>query len=342
MLPSIYFLFWLFAIIPIIVIVGIIALIINHNRNSNSMDTNQRKTSIKEFFLVTLSFIALFVVVSNLLNLLFTIINTQYPKVTSYDFFGTPSISLPVAILLVSFPLLILFRWLMAKEYVVYPELQNSALNRWLNYLTLVIAGATIVGDLITVLYYFIDGQEITTAFILKVVTLLVVAGCVFSYFLAELKDRLTPNMRMAWRVVSTILVVGSIILGFAILGSPRTQRLYKYDEQKVSDLQNINNSIITYYSMNNKLPATLAEATTQGYFYGSEFDPQTGSPYEYKKKDQVFYELCAEFNKPSRKREELGVSVARFGGSAWTHPEGYYCFIESVSPDMIPSPVKY
>ncbi len=42
---------------------------------------------------------------------------------------------------------------------------------------------------------------------------------------------------------------VKSIIWGFSVLGSPHTQRLIKYDEQKINDLQYINSQIQSYYS---------------------------------------------------------------------------------------------
>ena len=46
--------------------------------------------------------------------------------------------------------------------------------------------------DLITILYYFIDGQELTTGFVLKVLVLFVVASSIFVYFISDLRGKLT------------------------------------------------------------------------------------------------------------------------------------------------------
>ena len=339
---SFYFWIILVALLPIVVIIGIVALITNRARGANNMDSNQRRITAKEFFLVVPAFIALYVVVSNLLSLLFTIIDTKYPPIVNSNFYSTPSISLPVSILLVSFPLFILLRWLLAKEYIVRPELQNSGLNKWLNYLTLVLAGATVVMDLITTLYYFIDGRDLTSAFLFKVLAILVVAGGIFLYFLSELRDTLTPSTRMIWRIIATVVVLGSIIWGLTVLGSPRNQRLYRYDEQKVSDLQSLNGSVTNYYSLNGKLPETLKEVD-QGY-YSSLTDQQTGEPYEYKKKTDTTYELCAEFNKASREDESYARPyIDYYGyGSFSVHPEGFHCFPQTINPNIYSKPMPF
>src|SRR3990167_9574947 len=141
----------------------------------------QTKSGARDFFINLGAIVALYTSVVSLLNLLFTIINTAYPQITNgYNYFGSGSISWPVATLIIFFPIFILLMWLLEKDYRVFPEKQNSGIHRWLTYITLFIAGIAIAVDLITVLYYFLDGQELTTGFVLKVLVLLIVASGIF------------------------------------------------------------------------------------------------------------------------------------------------------------------
>src|SRR3989344_3324605 len=219
----------------------------------------QTKGGVKDFFINLGAIVALYTLVGSLVNLLFTVINAAYPQITNgFNYMGSTSISWPVATLIIFFQIFILLMWLLEKEYKIYPEKQSTGIHKWLTYITLFLAGVAIAVDLITVLYYFIDGQELTTGFLLKIFVLLIIAGGIFSYYLSDILGKLTSKLRMIYRIIAFVIVVGSIIWGFSVLGSPRTQRLLKYDEQKISDLQNINNEITNYYSTQGTLPVDL------------------------------------------------------------------------------------
>src|SRR3990167_6812470 len=148
----------------------------------------QTKITAKDFFLhlgVIVSFYASSIA---LIALLFEVIDYAYPKVLdAYYYF--PSISFQVATLIVACPLFLLLSWLLQKTYLSDPELREASLRKFFAYVTLFVAGAVIAGDLITVIYMFLDGQDITTGFSLKVLTLLVIAGGVFLYYLREIKN---------------------------------------------------------------------------------------------------------------------------------------------------------
>ena len=266
----------------------------------NSYVELKPKASAKDFFLNLGAIIALFTVVISLINLLFTAINHAYPQISAYSYSSSGSISFPVATLIIFFPIYILLVWLLQKSYVAEPEKKHLGIRKWLAYITLFIAGLTFAGDLVSVLYYFIDGQEITTGFILKVLMLLVIAAGVFLYYLLDIREKITSAQRKLWLVVSFIIIFASIIWGFAVLGSPRTQQLIKYDEQRVSDLQNMNNLIENYYSIQHMLPATITESQSviNSTYYVTPTDPQTHTPYGYTKTGDTTYELCATFNK--------------------------------------------
>ena len=67
------------------------------------------------------------------------------------------------------------------------PEKLESGVRRWLTYIALLLASATVIGDLVTFLSYFLRG-DLTTRFVLKVVTVFVIAGGVFWYYLLWLE----------------------------------------------------------------------------------------------------------------------------------------------------------
>jgi hypothetical protein len=309
------------------------------------MDTNQTKPkgSAKDFFLNLGAFVALYTLIGNLIGLLFTIIDTAYPKIINgYNYAGSSSISWPVSTLVVFFPIFILLMWFLEKEYRVEPEKQNSGVHRGLTYLTLFIAGLTIAIDLITVVYYFIDGQELTTGFLLKVLVLLVIASSIFIYFITDLRGKLTSRSRIFWRIIAGMILVGSIVWGFAVLGSPFTQRLIKYDQQKVTDLESINSQVMNYYSSKQILPRNIDDIKSYNNYSVNIVDSQSKKQYEYQKVNETTYNLCAVFNKASSDAN-LNNNYSYPYGSSWVHPAGQFCFSESVRPNNVyPKPMPY
>lgn len=299
------------------------------------------RASAKDFFINLGAIVALYTTVVSLVNLLFNVINTAYPQITNgYNYYGSQSISWPVATLIIFFPIYILLMWLLEREYVTSPEKQNIGIHKWLTYITLFIAGITIAVDLITVLYYFIDGQELTTGFLLKVLVLFIIATSIFAYYLSDVRGKLTSKSRIVWRIVAGVIVLGSIVWGFSVLGSPRTQRLYKYDEQKVTDLSGINDAVNSFYSTKGFLPKDFAELKTQNY-YSNVVDSQTQKEYEYKKTSNTTYSLCAEFNKDSKDNSlNATTPVYNYGNISWIHTAGHYCFNQTINPNLYSKPI--
>ena len=301
----------------------------------------QKQSTAKDFITNLGAAIALYVSVGCLVDLLFAIINTIYPQVNyGYGYFGSESISWPVAALLIFAPVFVLLQWLLEKDYRLSPEKQYSGLHRWFTYINLFVYGMVIVGDLVTVLYYFLDGQDLTAGFILKVLALLVIAGSVFTYYISDVLGKLTSGSRKIWRVVAAVIVLGSIVSGFSVLGSPYTQRLYKYDDQKVNDLININSEINNYYNTKGVLPKNLADLNETAY-YLSLVDSQTKKAYEHEKVSETSYRLCAEFNKSSKDEAKSTVAYP-MAGISWTHPAGRHCFEQSVTPSAFLKPAPF
>ena len=327
-------------VVFLFIIIGIMAYF--NNRNSNNMDQQTQikpKGSAKDFFLNLGAIVVLYTVVVSLVNLLFIVINVAYPQITSgYNYYGSQSISWPVSILIIAFPILIVLMWQLEKIYLDEPQSRMTGVHKWLSYITLFLAGITSAVDLITVLYYYLDGQELTTGFLLKVLVVFVVAIGLFIYYISDARGRLTSGGRKVWRLVSTSIIIGSIVWGFSVLGSPRSQRLIKYDEQKINDLQNINGLITNYWQLQKTVPSSLEESKNvlNNSYYIEPVDPQSQKPYEYKKTSSTTYELCATFNKASNDKTNLRarpyIDTPYPYGSMWSHPAGHYCFFQNIN----------
>ena len=243
-----------------------------------------------------------------------------------------------MATLLIAFPIFILLMWLLERQYIAEPEKQNIWMHRLPAYLVLFLSGIALAADLVTILYYFIDGQELTPGFILKFLVVLVVAALIFLYYISDLRGKLNKKSRMMWRVIALAVALASIAWGFAVLGSPYTQRLYKYDEQKLNDLMSISNEVQNFYGTRGVLPASLQEMSGINYFT-PPLDPQTNSPYEYQKKSAAAYELCAEFNKPTSEVARKAAPRSAYGIS-WEHSAGRFCFDLLINQNLYSKPM--
>lgn len=289
------------------------------------------------------SMITLYSAAGALLNLLFTVINKAYPKITAYYGYynSSTSISFPVATLIIVFPLYILFMWLIERDLAGSLEARASGIRKWLIYITLFISGALVVGDLVAVVYYFIDGQELTAGFLFKVLSIFVVAGAVFGYYITDIRNKLSPSLRKMWAISAAVFVIVAIVVGFMVIGSPRTQRLAKYDEQRVMDLQNINQSIVYYFELKGSLPATLSEVASSGNYMIVPTDPETHTSYEYIMIGQSAkaYELCAVFNTDTTAYVNAAASSRPLNEypAAWNHPAGRYCFSQNIPLSAYP-----
>lgn len=297
----------------------------------------KQKVNVKDLFLNLGAIVALYTVVVSLINLLFAVINTAYPQITSgYNYYSSQSISWPVAIIIIFFPIFVLLMWLLEKGYAVDPERKNTGIRKWLSYITLFLAGLATAGDLATVLYYFIDGQELTTGFLLKVLAVLVIALAIFFYYISDIRSKLNPTSRKIWAVVASVAILGSIVWGFSVLGSPQTQRLIKSDDAKVNDLMNISNAVQNYYSINKVLPKNTSELATLNYGLNL-VDSQTKKPYEYIVKSKTNFEVCAEFNKATSDATVPNIYARPVGYTSWAHDKGRYCFPQTIDPNLYP-----
>lgn len=140
------------------------------------------------------------------------------------------------------------------------------------------------------------------------------------------------------------IVVAAAIVSGFFIVGSPQKERLRQFDQQRVSNLQDIQNRLQNYWVSKSKLPERLSDLNDE--FTGSIIprDPQTGSDYEYVVKATLEFSLCTTFNLPNTETTAGLKTVpypAEYGQYNWQHPAGHFCFDRKIDKELYPPKVK-
>jgi type II secretory pathway pseudopilin PulG len=254
-----------------------------------------------------------------------------------------------IASLIIAFPLYVMALRVWFKKFREEERVVESAATRWLTYLVLFVAAGTVVGDLVAVLYTFLQG-EISGRFVLKALTILVVAGAVFLFYYFERqkvqygKDIPRSCFKRLGVGVSVIVVVG-IVLGFVAAGTPSAERARAFDEQRSSDLSSLATCINRYASQYRTLPTELDDLERSTTFsYCSRYVDPLGTPYEYRVVSELTkgtddgtyegaYELCATFDTATADSKAGQQAVRPSALDKWhTHLSGRDCDREQVS----------
>lgn len=149
----------------------------------------QAYLSAREAFFYLLFFILLGVVSFNLGSLLFALIDTavtdRIEEVNRSYSRLDHQIRSAVAGLIVGTPIFLWLARILLKARRSNPALQRSRIRKWLIYISLVIAGAILVGDATSLVYSFLSG-ELTWRFALKSLVVAAIAGAIFGYFITN------------------------------------------------------------------------------------------------------------------------------------------------------------
>lgn len=307
----------------------------------------------KDVFQHLLMIVTLYIGVVSLITLLLQYIDVLFPDQLNFYYQGLlDGIRLSSSTLVVVSPIFLLLSWLIQKEFTHEPKKHELKIRKWLMYLTLFIASITIIIDLVQLVYNFYSG-ELTTKFLLKVLSVLLVTGAVFVYYLWDLRGlwiKTKAPRIFAWGTSAAVVIV--IIAGFMIVGSPATQRQIRFDERRVGDLQNIQGSVINFWTQKNMLPPKLESLKDSISGFVPPLDPETNQNYSYEIISPLSFRLCAEFRKASLDQKfgaQNGQKFASpvyydgyYGGpdQNWTHDAGKQCFERVIDP-LLYKPVK-
>lgn len=327
------------------------------------METNKPKLNIGFFFLSLGLLITLITSVVSFLNLVFGTLNKKFPDVLNanyqygYSTYDYESIRMALATVIIFFPIFIAVSYFWRKftrgEMCVFDEI----IKKWVIYIILFLSSVVVVVDLVTLVKYFISG-EITNRFILKVVSVLVVALLVGLHYIFTIKakEECQKKNGLMFGLIGLILVIAAVWYSFLIMGSPMKQRSLRLDDRRMSDLQNIQYQVINYWQQKEKLPTQLSELSNPMTGYSLPIDPEfeKGFTYEYIQKDKLKFELCATFALPIPKgwreygggvmpminyAKETSAVAYPVGGmnESWNHEAGRTCFERTIDKDIYP-----
>ena len=285
----------------------------------------------REAFLYLVSFIALYVAAFSFGVLVFGLIDYSFPDALDRGrAIDRETGATAIASVIVALPLyLLVSRWL-AGQVAADPERRQSLVRRWLTYLTLVVGAGIILGDLIALLSNVLTGDP-TLRFALKAVSILAITGCIFGYYVWDMRQAeapaASPGNKWAIRalmITVVVVVAGCIAYALTLTGSPGSQRDARLDEQRVSNLSNIAEGIDLYWELNEELPASFDVMPGPRYYIERVNDPETGILYVYRILEAPRYELCAVFSTDTtgEVHGDRGFSERR-----WDHQEGRNCF---------------
>ncbi len=139
-------------------------------------------------------------------------------------------------------------------------------------------------------------------------------------------------------------VVFAAIVAGFFLINSPTTERAARFDEQRVSDLQNIQYQIIYYWQAKQKLPSALSELVDPTRGVSVPVDPETSAAYGYSAKGPLEFSLCANFSRASDGgayalplTPPIPVKSPYPVESSWAHDPGTFCFDRNIDTAFYP-----
>lgn len=310
--------------------------------------TFTKKPSGLEIAANLFSFLLLAILTISLGTLLFQVVNRFFPDNISLDSIyrqrsRTASIHYAIAALIVGFPVYLFSIRVWLRGFRSEEGKTELSINKLLTYIVLLVTSVVILGNLITILFRFLQGG-ITIGFFLKAFIILLIAGIIFSFYFFERRKvqyKKDVSEGFFWKfgagVASLILI--SVVLGFFATGSPALERKRKMDEQRADHLRSLVTCIEDYSYENQKLPDNLKELQQGSFLYCSnKKDPESGQDYDYRiiteskiaknNNEEGVFELCANFELQS----EGELNSYRLEDDKWSiHKAGRDCKQETV-----------
>jgi len=280
----------------------------------------------KDFFLYFLLFISLAFITFGTGTLLFQFINKFVPSSlgTGISFFDQDSVKFGIASILIASPLFFFLSGVVNDRLKSKKTPKDSSVRKWLTYIMLLFAATTIIGDMVTLIMNFLNG-ETAAAFFLKALVVLLMAGAILGYYFWNMwsptsdakKNKI--NLIIAYGLGSVLLVI--FISARFIIDSPRVSKQKRVDQETVNNLQSIDMSVRNYFSKTGKLPKTLDDMRK------TDLSPevrQSSANIVYEMRIGNIYRLCADFERSNKDDNDIMVSYV---SSDWRHDSGRVCF---------------
>ncbi len=288
------------------------------------------------------SLITLYVSLVATIFIIFGVINVLFPDAASgyWEYDSTQqSIRIGIAMLVVFFPaFLVLTR--MTNQIRRKEDGSYLTLTKWIVYLSLLVGGGVLLGDFVTVILTYLNG-EVTARFILKATALAAIVGATLYYYIMDARGYWNENEFKSKLCGFTAIAIAlvTLVFGFANSEAPTVVREMKIDAQQINDLSDMQWRIEDHYRVNKSLPTTTA-----ALYIGIAAPKATEGrdSYTYKTIDTDTYELCATFlyssNTADAGREIMMTEPAMKNPyNNWDHGAGKTCFERTIVKEQFP-----
>ena len=300
------------------------------NNRSHTNNDNQNNSAFFAF-LYALSLIALAFTSISAGIIIFKIIDKLIPPVINgRSFYGCDSgrLKFAIAALITTSPIYFITLKIINKNISAGKIKETSQIRKWLTYFILLTSSAVIIGNLISVIFNFLNG-DFTSSFLLKTLTIFIISGIILSYYFYDIKRKITVGEKnkiaRIYFYSSLIIIITVFVSALTISETPSQSRNRKYDQQTAMNLDSINMEISQYYIKNNNIPETLTQLLSDSLKY--ELDEDTIKNIEYKRISENKFQLCANF-KTSNKDNSM---CRDWLADQWQHDKGRKCFDKEV-----------
>ena len=297
------------------------------------------KHSAKFAFFYALSLISLVFVTTSVGTIVFQLINKFIEEITFHSSYSLPAVRFALASLLVAAPVYFFSVWRINLNISKNNLPLESGIRKWLSYFILLVSSVVLLGYLIGVFYSFLDG-ELTTRFLLKALTVFVIAGFVIWYYL---HDILRSSVKVD-KTIKSLFWVGVLVsivsfgFGLSFIESPTTTRLKREDGVIANNLSSVENGINRYYEDNDVLPSKLDNLLDESNIYLIEdnlINPVTKEKFSYRVISADKFELCTTFNLSNKEKSSEESSAYLYRGD-FIHDEGENCFERTINDGSV------
>jgi len=204
---------------------------------------------------------------------------------------------------------------------------KESDLRRWLTYFLLLVSFIVILGSFIGVINNFLSG-ELTLRFVLKALTVIIISGTIFSYYLYDLKrdPAAKDKVAMIFTYASAALVLAAFIAAWFFVESPATARARRLDQTLISNIYSLENAVNSYYEKTKALPDNMDQVVAANVYLDARLlqDQESGDAIVYQKTGEQSFEFCATFRLDSAAPGDNNPII--YPGDNKNHRAGYQC----------------
>jgi len=304
------------------------------------MSTNH---NAKYAFYYLLSLTGLIFVALSVGMILFGIIDKTIPDALNYGGSYDGQLKFAISALFIATPIYYFIFCLINRGLKKEEIAKDSGVRRWLTYFTLLVSALIILGVFIGVINSFLSGS-LTSQFILKALSVFVIAAAVFSFYFYDIKREAVTKPDRVMKIffwASLIIVVAAFIAAWFFVESPKVARDRRLDQALSNNISNLENAVNNYYDRNKKLPDNLEALKNEpnNYLTDANFvDPETKAPIIYQKSGDKTFEFCATFRTDSAQSNN-GMTIAVYPRGINNHAAGYQCLPGTLY--VVPAPLK-